>query len=201
MGTMSSMKKLTTNKELGKDEKLLRELRQGASSAFEAIFRRAFPGCLRYAKANGGTTTEARDVFNECLTILYENARLDSFVLSTSIQNYLFGIYRRRWLMSKKTNLPKGMRKVELKDQDGLAFAENPFEEEGYSAEVKAQLPGALEQISEKCRDLLLDNIAAGIKLTELAKDLGTTSEVLRVQKHRCLKKLKKIMQKNKSHD
>lgn len=201
MGTMSSMKKLTPNNDEGKDKKLLRALRQGVSGAFEEIYQRALPGCVRYARANGGTVSEAKDVFEQSLSFLYENTRSEGFVLTTSLQFYLFAIFKRRWLMTKKTDLPKGLRKVELQDQDAASLREDTPPEGIYSDETKAQLQQALQKINEKCRNLLLDYYGTGIKLIDLAKDLDTTAGVLRVQKHRCLKKLKELMQKDNSHD
>ncbi len=201
MGTMSSMKNLTPNNEEGKDRKLLQALRQGVPEAIEEIYQRTFPGCVRYAKNNGGTALEARDVFDQSLSFLYENTRSESFVLTTSLQFYLFAIFKRRWLMTKKPDAPRGMRKVELKDKDAASLAEDPIPEGIYDEEIKLQLRQALLQINEKCRDLLLDYYGTGIKLKDLAADLDTTAGVLRVQKHRCLKKLKELMQKNNSHD
>jgi|GEM_PF-6014226 len=190
---MPTIKKLISEPRKMSNEELLVGLQRGSSKVIKEIYRLSFPVCRKYGQARGGKMNQIKEIFEECLGILYEKAIQAEFKLSKPLENYLFGIFRNRWLKVNQNGNGKNTR-LELPTHLADAQPEPVFDERNGQEVLLEKLEVALSKLDAKCRDLILDHYGAGIKLTELARDLETTPEVLRVTKFRCLKKLKTLM-------
>ena len=81
------------------DEKaLLRGLSTHDPLAIEMIYRQSFGPIQSFVIKNNGFSDDARDVFQEAMVILFENAQSESFELTCRIRTYLYSICRRLWL-------------------------------------------------------------------------------------------------------
>jgi DNA-directed RNA polymerase specialized sigma24 family protein len=63
------------------EQVLLKGLAQNDTKAVETIYRTNFNMVQSFVLNNNGTYDDARDIFQEAMIVLYENAKLDTFVL------------------------------------------------------------------------------------------------------------------------
>ena len=67
---------------LNKEQLLLEGLAGNEATAIETIYRENFGMIQSYILKNNGIQEDARDIFQEAMIVLYEKAKVDSFVLS-----------------------------------------------------------------------------------------------------------------------
>ena len=67
-GFMVEKKKLT-------DAQFLDGLRTNDNTILKALYKKFFAIVLKYVVNNNGTEDEAKDVYQECIIVLYENVR------------------------------------------------------------------------------------------------------------------------------
>ena len=62
------------------------------------IYKDFYPGISTYIRNNGGTTEDAKDVFQESLIVIFRQIEEKTLDINTGFENYLFGIARLIWL-------------------------------------------------------------------------------------------------------
>lgn len=164
------------------DGKILELLRQkNYSKASEKLYR-YYPVVKKLIKKNSGSTQDAEDIYQEALIILFRKANTPEFVLSSSLNTYLYSVCRYLWSdqLKKKNRNPLQPEPIEV-------VVEPPVDD-SYSHLATE----AFRQLGEKCRKLLLAFYVSGHSMKEIASNLGFSTEaVAKNQKYRCLEKAK----------
>src|SRR4051812_8035036 len=80
------------------EQVLLNGLARNDTKAIETIYKSNFNMVQSFVLNNNGTYDDARDIFQEAMIVLYENAKTQSFVLTCQIKTYVYSICRRLWL-------------------------------------------------------------------------------------------------------
>lgn len=62
------------------------------------IYKDLYPGISKYIRNNGGTSDDAKDVFQESLIIIFRQIEEKTLEIQTGFENYLFGVARLIWL-------------------------------------------------------------------------------------------------------
>ena len=81
-----------------REKALLEGLAANETSAIETIYRENYTTIQAFIVKNNGYPEDARDIFQEAMIVLFEKAKLKSFVLSCQIKTYLYSVSRRLWL-------------------------------------------------------------------------------------------------------
>src|ERR1700761_7482131 len=102
------------------DEEFIAGLRSGSNDVLGALYKKYYPLVLKFILNNSGSEEAARDVYQETVIILYENAQKPEFSLSCQLQTYVYSIARRMWLKQLK----KSGRTFLLKEEDEEAIAD-----------------------------------------------------------------------------
>lgn len=143
----------------------------------------------KFILKNSGTRQEAEDIFQEGLVIFCGKLEKSGFVLSSSINTYLFGVCRLLWL----DELKKKRRQAKA----GLADLWNEQETEHIYHDIEDDRPrrqaqAAVMNLGQKCRELLELFYFKKTSMKDIAKLLGFSSEkVAKNQKYRCIEKAK----------
>jgi RNA polymerase sigma factor (sigma-70 family) len=152
--------------------------------ALDALYKN-FPMVYKMIKSTGGNIQDAEDVFQEALIILYRKIKETDFKLTARLSTYLFSVCRFLW----KDELKK--RKYPVTPDFETGF---PAEEEqsfGIVVEKENQAKLAekvLNELGDRCRELLLLFYHSGLKLKEIASRMGYSSEnTAKNQKYKCL--------------
>jgi RNA polymerase sigma factor (sigma-70 family) len=174
------------------DELLLEALKNEDEKALAFIYRSHFPMVLHLIVNNSGTEAEAKDIYQEAMMVLYENARSEEFRLTCKIKTYLYSVCRRLWL---KRLAEKGRFVGKVDDFEAfIAFEREEAEEMDEREKQFAHMHTALRKVGEPCRTILEDFFIHQYSMQQIADKMGyTNADNAKNQKYKCLMRLKKI--------
>ena len=173
------------------EKELLRGLAKNDHKAVETIYENHYNMVQRLIINNNGNSDDARDIFQEAMIVLYENARSPSFELTCQIKTYIFSVSRRLWL--------KRLQQLKQFSTEVESIAETVAVEE--EIEVHEQrntdfnvMEKALINLGEPCKSLLESYYMQKKTMTDIASSFGyTNADNAKNQKYKCLMRLKKL--------
>ena len=173
------------------DEELLDGLRRREEKALGSVYKTYFPMILHFVGQNNGTEQEAKDIYQEAIIVLYENAQQADFVLTCKIKTYLYSVCRRLWL---KRISEKGRFIGKLEEFESFV----PLEDERAELDERERqfrlMQEALEQLGEPCRTIMEDFFIHNLSMQQITDKMGyTNADNAKNQKYKCLMRLKKI--------
>jgi len=161
-------------------------------SALAKVYSQHRDSCFSYIFKNSGSTEDAKDVYQEAIIVFYENVLSGKFNGKSAIGTYLYSIVKFKWLNSIKQ---KGMQ-VRHKEQiakDSTVYIDAV--KDLVRTESEAQILAVLDTVGLKCKKLLIASFYHQHSIAEIAKIMSFSSEqIVRNQKYKCLKKLRKIV-------
>ena len=178
------------------EQQLLKALAMGDRSATEQIYRQNSKIVGSWIIQNGGSETDAADVFQEAMVILYQKAQDSEFILTCKLGTYLFAISKHLWY---KKSQQRQKQPLNLPDNAGAdESADWAYEDDIKAHEEREthyeQLNNALDHLGEPCRSLLKAFYHQNKSMQEIAADFGYTNpENAKTQKYKCLQRLRKI--------
>lgn len=181
--------------QLHSEQELLKELATGERIATEQIYSKHYPIITKWIRNNGGTESDAADVYQEAMVILYEKAQTEDFRLTCKIGTYLFSISKNLWYkkINKSQKQPDSLSEPGFEEKLDRAYEDDinvHHERENHFR----QLDDALEQLGEPCSSLLKAFYQQDKSMTEIALQFGYTNpDNAKTQKYKCLTRLKKL--------
>ncbi|MBC8110207.1 MAG: sigma-70 family RNA polymerase sigma factor [Verrucomicrobia bacterium] len=174
------------------DEALLAALKDEDEKALTIVYKAHFPMVLHFISNNNGSEAEAKDIYQEAIMVLYENAQDEDFVLTCKIKTYLYSVARRLWL---KKLAEKGKFVGRLDDFESFVSFEKEETEDMDEREMQFSLMHAsLKKLGEPCRTILEDFFVNDLSMQEISEKMGyTNADNAKNQKYKCLIRLKKI--------
>lgn len=174
-----------------REQELLKGLANNEKSAIEAIYRDNYSLIQHLIVQNNGTEDDARDIFQEAMIVLYEQARNIDFSLSCAVRTYIYSVSRRLWLKKLQQN-----RRFETPVESLEETV--PVEEDMASHEKLNQqyviMRAAMGKIGEPCKSLLEAFYVHHKNMMEIAAFFGyTNADNAKNQKYKCLMRLKKL--------
>lgn len=173
------------------EKQLLEALVSNDRFAIEKIYRENFPPIRAFIVKNSGYADDAKDVFQEAMIVLFEKAKLNSFVLTCQIKTYLFSVSRRLWL--KKLHRDGKFNYVTESLTETVAV-EDEMEAHEKRNEEMGLMEAALAKIGEPCKSILEAFYIQKKSMPEIAEAFEyTNADNAKTQKYKCLVRLKKI--------
>jgi RNA polymerase sigma factor (sigma-70 family) len=168
-----------------KDEKIIELVRSGRNDKALAVLYKHFPMMQKMIRSNGGNVQDAEDIFQEALIVACRKIRETDFKLTAQLSTYLFSICRFLWKDELKKRKGHPVHDLET----GLEGAEEQDLGDLVDAESRAMLAEkALNELSGRCRELLMLFYHGGMKLKDIAAKMGYNSEnTAKNQKYKCL--------------
>ena len=171
------------------DVKIIELIRTGkGDSALNALYKH-FPMMRKMIRSKGGNPADAEDIFQEALIILVRKVRTTDFKLTAQLSTYLFSVCRLLW----KDELKK--RKIHVTYDGELELADAVELELTAAMEEESRIrlaEKALDDLKERCRELLLLFYEGRLRLKEIAVKMGYRSEnTAKNQKYKCLEAAK----------
>ncbi len=180
------------------DSELIQGLADGNNAAIAEIYRLYQPMLLKWIVSRGGEETDAYDVFQEGILVLYEKSSDTEFCLTCKLSTYLFAVAKRIWF--KKTQQRGTINSLDIEknseDDDYDDFASydedlNVHQEKELNFD---KLEQSLDQLGSPCKELLKAFYIDDKSMQEIAGSFGyTNAENAKTQKYKCLNRLKKI--------
>jgi RNA polymerase sigma factor (sigma-70 family) len=139
--------------------------------------------------ANGGSENDAEDVFQEALIILVRKVNTPEFKLTAQLSTYLFSVCRFVW---KDEQRKQGRLVTEELTTDVTPIEQQDLAD-AIALESHAKLAErVLDELKERCRELLLLFYHGRMKLQDIAIKMGYNSEnTAKNQKYKCLEAAK----------
>ncbi len=173
------------------EKQLLEDLVSNDRIAIEKIYRENFPSIQAFILKNSGYADDAKDIFQEAMIILFQKAKLDSFVLTCQIKTFLYSVCRRLWL--KKLQRENRHNHVNDLLKETVAVDDEIEVNEKQNAEMTL-MEKALSKIGEPCKGILEAFYIQKKTMPEIAEAFEyTNADNAKTQKYKCLNRLKKI--------
>ena len=182
-------------KNIHEDQKYIDGLRENNSFIIQAVYDKFVPKIVNYIKLNSGSAAQAKDVVQETLVTIYEQASQKNLQLSCPFDAYFFLLCKRRWLNElKKTSLKEVTINEEVlskgDDVHELAFATEVF------GEKQALFTEMFQKLGDACKDLLKATFKIK-SMEEVAASLGVSYAYARKKKSQCIGKLTSLIQES----
>lgn len=180
------------------DQKYVDALLSNDHKIIDEIYKRFAPKVIGYVKKNSGTESQARDIVQEGILTIYDQAKIKGLTLSCPFDAYFFLICKRKWLNTLKKTGPARVtineeitsRDAELQQQ---ADQTSQFEAQSNLFHTK------LAALGEKCREII--KLSFRIKSMEkVAQQLGVTYAYARKKKSLCIGKLTEMIQNSQEY-
>lgn len=170
---------------------LLKGLANNEPKAAETIYKENYNMVQAYILNNNGTYDDARDIFQEAMIVLYENAKSESFVLTCKITTYVYSICRRLWL---KRLQHSNRYSAQIESIEEIVAVEEDIEMQEQRNADFAIMERALGSLGAPCKSLLEAYYLQKKDMTEIALTFGyTNADNAKNQKYKCLMRLKKL--------
>ncbi len=181
------------NKKKFSNQELIQGIKNKKIEVLQFVYQQYFPMIMEYTVKNSGTPDDAKDIFHDALTAIYEKANRESLNLSSSFSTYLFAIAKNLWLMVLRK------RKTDLKYKsqlDPLTVSSDEIDND-----VQNHLRYKLYRkyfitLGDDCQKVLswfLD----GISLKEIAEKMDFTPAYAKKKKFNCQKQLVAMIEKD----
>lgn len=155
-----------------------------------------FPVVTKMVLKNNGSKQDAEDIYQEALIILFRKVQDKNFVLTSSLNTYLYSVCRYLW----NDTLRKQNKKIEFEKVESV-IPETEIEQDGRQESEYRIAEKAFQSIGEKCKELLVLFYHKNLGFKQIAKQLEFASEnVAKNQKYRCLEKAKDNLKQLKTN-
>ena len=174
------------------DAELIEALQQTTTQhkALQQLYVQYFETVRRFITNNNGTADEAKDIFQETVTIFYRKVQRQKLILTSSIKTYLYSVSRNLWLKQLRK---KGKAQMLIDTENDYIQAVIP--DETYDSDTDLLIQTALKHLAtlgESCRKILHLFFWEKKSMDEIAQEIGyTNADNAKNQKAKCMKQLR----------
>lgn len=182
-----------SHKENHEDQRFIEGLKQNDNAIIHSIYERFAPKVINYIKQNSGDEDNAKDVIQETLMVIYDQAHEKNLQLTCPFDAYFFLLCKRRWLnyLKKSDMLGVTINEQLLSNTDNaseLVFETTLYEQQHLLFEEM------FEKLGQACKDLLKASFKIK-SMEEVAESLGLSYAYARKKKSLCIGQLTKMIQ------
>ena len=167
------------------DEEIVAGLRKRDNRVLQYIYKNSFAPVKQLILHNAGSETDAEDIFQETLIVVFKKLRDESdFKLDAAFSTYIYSIARLLWLKHLRQ-----IKKIEIDPlnrdlEERIEFEEpSPVEDQDLRMAIYQR---TLQKIPEDCQKIL-QLTAQDLSSSEIAQQLGFRSEgYVRKRRHFC---------------
>ncbi len=133
---------------------------------------------------NNGTEEEAKDVYQEALTVFWQKASSGNLVLTSKISTFLYSICLNQWRkeLDRKSRLTR-------EEVDGEEYQ---VHEEKENEQIITQ---CISELGDVCKKILTYYYFEGLNMTEIAERMNfANTDTAKTKKYKCKKKLDQLV-------
>lgn len=174
----------------------LLELKTENNLVIKKLYENNFYKISKFVEKNSGNMADAEDLFQDSMLVLIEKIRKEQFLLTASIDTYLYAICKNLWFKKLRD------RSIQLPIDDfKITNFQNSIDK---STENKKSyldiLRGYLLKITEHCYGLITDFFLKEKTIEEIQEEYGyTTRHSAQNQKYKCIKQIRKLKELEKN--
>ena len=182
---------------------LIQAIKKGEKGHLKEVYNKYRQPFLEWSAASYQFPEhEAKDIYQQVILIFYENiieGKIER--IRSNIRTYLFGIGK----MLIRQEYRKGTRFTQIENETGEIIPEYEEMVEGHRLELTEKekvMKMAIKSLGDTCRDILTLYYYHRFTTESVMNRLGYKStDVVKSQKVRCMKSLKKIIETNFDKD
>jgi RNA polymerase sigma factor (sigma-70 family) len=173
------------------DKEIVRRIKTNDRTILGELFVANEKSISSYIKNHGGDSSDAQDMIQEAIIVLWQNVNAGRFEISAKVGTYLFAVAKNKWL-------------AELRRRKKLIFNSDSLEMESANEnalqvivadEQKSTVARALEKLDTTCKELLTMFYFEERNMADIATLLGfANSDVAKAKKYQCKKALQKLL-------
>ncbi|MGF1925452.1 MAG: RNA polymerase sigma factor [Bacteroidia bacterium] len=173
------------------DKEVVLGILNNSEEALNRLYIGYFPMVLQFILNNSGDESDAKDVYQEAIIVLYDKIKRGNFELSSKLKTYLYSVSRRIWLkklaqQSKKSN--------NIADFEDVLVVDEDFELHEEKDRQFDQMKNALDSLGEPCKTIIKDFYIHNLSMQDICEKFGyTNTDNAKTQKYKCLQRLKKL--------
>ncbi len=175
------------------DHKYISALVSNDHKGLAEIYRKFSGKVVSFVRNNNGDTEDARDVIQETLITIYQQAREKKFILTCPFEAYFFLLCKRRWFnkLKAKKGVTIGEKETSIPDDNAQAVLETElFESQHALFEAK------FRELGDKCQEVLKLSFKLS-SMEEVAATLGVSYGYVRKKKSLCLGQLTELIRES----
>jgi RNA polymerase sigma factor (sigma-70 family) len=167
------------------DEEIVQGFRTSDQWVLLFVYEKLFPTTEKYIQNNGGSSEDARDVFQDAMKVVFERISSEKFELTSSFHTFLFSICRHIWLQELRNR--KFVRGQFLEIEVDVPGEENDaLELEVLKIRQNALYRKHFDSLEEGCKELLL-LFLQNKSFKEIAEIMGFSDEMQAIhRKSKC---------------
>ena len=180
------------------DQKYIDALLHNDSRLLAEVYERFAGKVIAFIKKNHGDESDAQDIIQETLIVMYRQAFEKKLKLTCPFEAYFFLLCKRRWLNKLKDSFNK---RVTIEDDfTSIDDRSEQMAAESERYEMKNQLlEEKLLELGEKCQEII--HLSLKIKSMEaLAEKLNVSYAYIRKKKSLCMKQLTELVRQSKMY-
>lgn len=174
------------------DLQFIEGLRSNNSEVLEVLYKKYYQLVLKLIVGNSGSSDAARDIYQETIIVLYENAQKPTFELKCQLQTYIYSVARRLWLKQLRKEGKTFLFKKE-EEENEVADVTTEMTEHQEKESSLEQMQKSLQTLGEPCKTLIEDFYVRRLNMEDIAEKFGyTNANNAKTQKYKCLQRLKR---------
>jgi len=183
-----------SGKKIHEDQKYIEGLLNNNSLIIQAIYDSFAPKVVNYIKQNNGCVDQAKDIIQETLITIYNQAKEKNLQITCPFDAYFFLLCKRKWLnvLKKKTKEVTINETVLSKGDD----AHELVLETVLFGKKRALFNTMFEKLGDACKELIKATFKIK-SMEEVAANLGVTYAYARKKKSLCIGQLTKLVQES----
>ncbi|RLJ61452.1 RNA polymerase sigma factor (sigma-70 family) [Lacinutrix venerupis] len=184
-----------SEKKIHEDQKYIDGLLNNNSFIIEAIYQKFVPKVVNYIKQNSGDAEQAKDIIQETIVTIYNQAKEKDLKLTCPFDAYFFLLCKRKWLNELKKKKNK-----EVTINEELLFKDDGAQELAYETLLFGEKQDLFNEMFNKLGKACKDLIKATFKINsmeEVAKSLNISYAYARKKKSLCIGQLTKLVQES----
>lgn len=177
------------------DQKYIEGLLANSPLVIRSIYDRFVPKVMGYIKKNSGNEDVAKDVVQEVLVTIYNQAKHKGLQLTCPFDAYFFLLCKRRWLNEIKKSALKEVtinEEVVSINDDAAQLADELYAEQ----QKKRLFDTMFQKLGNACKDLLKATFEIK-SMEEVAEKMGMSYAYVRKKKSLCIGELTRLVQES----
>ncbi len=173
------------------DRELVAGILNDSEAALNNLYTGHFPMVLQFILNNNGDEDDAKDVYQECIIILYNKIKTGEFELTSKLKTYIYSVSRRIWLKKLAQHSKKSNSIAEFEDIVAVEIDVEMHEAKDLQFE---KMGSALSNLGEPCKTIIQDFYINNLSMQDISDKFGyTNTDNAKTQKYKCLQRLKKL--------
>jgi RNA polymerase sigma factor (sigma-70 family) len=158
------------------------------------LYRTLKPIVKSYINQQGGTYDDAKDIFQEVIIFFSRQVSTLKFEAKSlkEMESYFIKVAHYKWLKKKESDSRRSKRENDYLLENNILTEPKLSPTQIENDELSQEFSNLIEKLGERCKCILLAYYAENLSIKEIASmfDFGNP-ESIKVQKFRCLQKLK----------